>query len=145
MIRGPLAHPEVLAALAGAGHGSRVLVSDFNYPHATRLGPNAALVFANFAPGLVRATDILGCLAASVPIEAAVVMSPGEGAPDPAVWEEYRRVLAERGSVAEPLERLSRHEFYGVASGPDLCLTIATGETSLYANILLTIGAIAPD
>ena len=35
MIRGKLIHPEILAALAGAGHGSKVLITDGNFPHAT--------------------------------------------------------------------------------------------------------------
>ncbi|MBZ0171315.1 MAG: RbsD/FucU family protein, partial [Phycisphaerales bacterium] len=39
---------------------------------------------------------------------------------------------------------LERFEFYEAAGDDDHCLTIATGETSYYANILLTVGAIPP-
>ncbi|USO00358.1 MAG: RbsD or FucU transport [Phycisphaeraceae bacterium] len=149
MLKGPLVHPELLAALAAAGHGSRILISDFNYPHATRLGPNAQLVFANFAPGLVRATDILACIAQSVPIEAAGVMQPATSGPyavpsEPEVWADFRAILARHAGFTDELERIERFAFYEAGSAPDVCLTIATGETSYYANILLTIGAIPP-
>ncbi|WP_318783043.1 RbsD/FucU domain-containing protein [Cellulosimicrobium sp. SH8] len=35
MLRYPLLHPGLIGALAGAGHGSRVLLADANYPHST--------------------------------------------------------------------------------------------------------------
>jgi L-fucose mutarotase/ribose pyranase (RbsD/FucU family) len=35
VLRTRLLHPEILAALAGAGHGSRVLIADGNYPFST--------------------------------------------------------------------------------------------------------------
>ena len=36
MLRYQLLHPEILAALGGAGHGSQILIADGNYPFETR-------------------------------------------------------------------------------------------------------------
>jgi L-fucose mutarotase len=150
VIKGPLAHPEILAALASAGHGSKILISDFNFPHSTRRGPHAKIVYANFAPGMINATDLLACLAASVPIEAAAVMRPLETGPyamtsEPPVWQSYRDTLSECAGFDRDFEQIERHAFYAAASDGDHALTIATGETSLYANLLLTVGVIQPD
>lgn len=143
-------HPQVLRALASGGHGSRVLISDFNFAHATNRGPNAEVVYANFAPGLVRAVPILELIAASVPIESAAVIAPARHgryavSGDPPVWAEFRRVLAEHAGHTIVLDELERFAFYAAASSPEVCLTIATGETAFYSCLLLTIGAIPPD
>jgi L-fucose mutarotase len=52
LIQGKLTHPQILAALARAGHGSKVLISDGNYPHSTAKGPNAEVVYLNLSPGI---------------------------------------------------------------------------------------------
>ena len=41
MLKYRLTHPEILAALAGAGHGSQVLIADGNYPFSTGANPAA--------------------------------------------------------------------------------------------------------
>ena len=42
------------------------------------------------------------------------------------------------------LEPLERFAFYDAAKQDSCCLVIATGEQRIYANILLTIGVVAP-
>lgn len=150
MLRQRLIHPEILGALASAGHGSKILISDFNYAHAPLLGPNATLVFANFAPQLMPAVPILELIAAAVPIESASVMAPARSGPyavegDPPVWSDYRRVLGERADYRGEFDELERFAFYEAASDSNVCLTVATGETAYYACLLLTIGAFQPD
>jgi L-fucose mutarotase len=90
MLRTPLLHPQISEALARAGHSSKVLLADSNYPAATKLGPNARLVHLNVAPGLVNATDILRVLVEAIPIEAAEVMVPQDG-PEPEIFAEFVR------------------------------------------------------
>ena len=51
MLKSRLLHPQITAALARAGHGSKVLISDGNYPHGTKKGQNAEVVYLNLAPG----------------------------------------------------------------------------------------------
>jgi L-fucose mutarotase len=138
MLKQRLTHPVILDALAGAGHGSQILIADGNYPASTRVGDNAAVVYLNLAPGKPTATDVLDVLLTAVPIEDAAVMQPDNGA-EPPVFQEFRRSLPDL-----ELTKLRRFEFYEEASGPDTCLQIITGERRLYANILLTIGVLMP-
>jgi L-fucose mutarotase len=146
MIKHQLIHPQITAALARAGHGSRVLISDGNYPHSTARGPNAEVVYLNLAPGVVGACDVLRAITTAIPIEAATVMATNKTGPyamttDPDIWAEYRQLLATTacGGTLEPLERFA---FYDAARGPDVCLTVATAERKIYANLLLTIGVV---
>lgn len=136
MLKQKLLHPDILEALAASGHGSRVLITDGNYPASTRLGENAALVYLNLAPGLVKVTDVLNVLTTAIPIEDAAVMEPEEG-PEPPIFREFALLLPD-----VELTRFGRFEFYEEASGPDTCLQIVTGDQRLYANILLTIGVV---
>jgi len=136
MLNGQLIHPEILEALGRAGHGSKVLIADGNYPFATAVGPRARHVFLNLRPGLVSVTDVLGVLAPAIPIEAAAVMMP-DGEP-PAIFGEFRALLPE-GLALQPLDRLA---FYAAAKDESVALLIATGEQRVYANLLLTIGVV---
>lgn len=138
MLKQRLIHPDILEALAAAGHGSRVLITDANYPASTQLGENASLIYLNLAPGMPPVTDVLQVLLTAIPVEEAAVMEP-EAGPDPAIYQEFQRLLPNH-----EFTRLSRFEFYEEASGPDTCLQIVTGEGRLYANILLTIGVVIP-
>jgi L-fucose mutarotase len=150
MLRGRLTHPELLRALAGAGHGAKVLLADGNYPVGTKAPPGAARVYLNLTPGVVTVTDVLAVLVASIPIEAAEVMVPASG-PEPPIFAEFRTILADArtapgtGPVQLTLAPLSRDGFYAAASSPDVAVAVATGERRIYANILLTIGVIGPD
>jgi L-fucose mutarotase len=51
MLRTQLIHPQILGALAEAGHGSQVLISDGNFPHVTATPPGARRVYLNLSPG----------------------------------------------------------------------------------------------
>jgi L-fucose mutarotase len=142
MLRGSLIQPQILEALARAGHSSRVLIADGNYPASTKRPSGAALVSLNLSPGVVDCVQVLEALASAIPVEAAAVMRPERSGPyameeDPEIWEEFRALLA--GVDLEPLERFA---FYETASSDDVALVIATGEQRIYANVLLTIGVV---
>jgi L-fucose mutarotase len=139
MLRTPLIHPEILAALAAAGHGSQVLISDGNFPHATATPPTARRVYLNLSPGRVTVTEVLAAVAATVPLEAAAVMRPDDAA-EPAVLGEFRGLLP----PGTPVEVVGRLAFYELTRRPDVTLAVATGDQRLYANLLLTIGYIDP-
>jgi len=143
MLKTKLLHPQILDALGRAGHGSRVLISDGNYPHSTRRGTNASIVFLNLAPGMLSVTDVLRAIVHAIPIESAAVMAPPPPTPDPEIWRELASILRDAGAPSE-FERLDRDAFYRTASGSDVCLVIATGEQRIYANLLLTIGVVPP-
>ncbi|GAA3555576.1 RbsD/FucU family protein [Microlunatus spumicola] len=137
MLRYPLTHPEILDALGSAGHGSRVLLADANYPFRTAAGPHARLVYLNVRPGLVGVVDMLAVLSTAVVVEEALVMLPETG-PEPEVFAAFRQLLPDLELPGVP-----RQAFYAAARSEDVALVIATGEQRLYANILLTLGVAA--
>jgi L-fucose mutarotase len=129
-----LLHPEILHALARAGHGSRVLIADGNYPVGTTLGPNSALVHLNLRPDMLTVDEILDALLSAIVVEEATVMTPAPGIDVPA-QDAFRRSLD-----GVPFTSLERHAFYAEARTPDVALTIASGDRRIYANLILTIG-----
>ncbi len=146
MLQGKLTHPHILSALGKAGHGSKVLISDGNYPHWTAKGPNADVVYLNLTPGFPGVCDVLKVLTTAIPIEQAAIMATNKTGPyamtsDPEIWAEFRALLKATDSHGE-LTQIERFAFYDTARGPDVCLTIATGEQKIYANLLLTIGVV---
>ncbi len=146
MLKNELLHPHMLAALAKAGHGSKVLISDGNYPNWTRRGPNAEVVYLNLAPGRPTVTEVLKVLTTAIPIEAAEIMDTQKTGPhamkdDPGIWSEFSQLLRETDCKGQ-LKKIERFAFYDAAGSPDVCLTIATGEQRIYANLLLTIGVV---
>lgn len=134
MILSHLIHPELIGALATAGHGSKVLISDANFPHTTGTNPQARRVWLNLAPGLLTVDQVLQVLLTAVPIEAAEIMSPAAGAEAPAI-DGYRSTLD-----GIPFSAHERHDFYQQARGTDVAIVIATGDQRFYANLMLTIG-----
>lgn len=148
MLRTQLLHPEILKALARAGHTAKIFVADGNFPFSTQLGPNAELVNLNLSPGVVSTTQVLEALITAVPVEAAAVMEPVKSGPfamttEPPAWAEYRDVLRRTGLDVN-LERVERLKFLETVRGPDVALTIATADQRLWANLILQIGLALP-
>ncbi|MBD5785386.1 RbsD or FucU transport [Cellulosimicrobium terreum] len=146
MLRYELLHPGLIGALAAAGHGSRILLADGNYPHSTGARAGAARVHLNLRPGLLTVDQVLEVLLDAVPVESATVMVPGgvdgdvaaAGEPVPA-HAGYRTALtAVAGDVG--WHELDRFAFYDAARADDVALLVATGDQRVYANLLLTIG-----
>ena len=138
MLKTQLLHPELLEALGGSGHGGKVLIADGNYPFSTRANPSAKRVYLNFTPGKLNVVEILEVLVGAIPIESGDVMTPDSG-DEPSIFADFRRLLP-----GLELKKSGRFAFYDLARDPDCCLVIATGEQRIYANILLTIGVVAP-
>ncbi|NIL98115.1 MAG: transporter [Planctomycetales bacterium] len=144
MLLNRLIHPRLNEVLARAGHTSKVLIADGNYPASSTLGPRAELVSLNLSPGIVTCTQVLQALVTAIPLETAHTMmyetsGPYALAEDPPVWNEYRAVLEEAGLELQ-LEPIARWDFYEAVHTPEHVLTIQTADQQLYANLLLTIG-----
>ncbi len=147
MLKASVLHPEILQALGSAGHLSKVLISDGNYPHSTRSNPRAKFVWANFIPGVIDAVTALRIVCEAVPVESVAVMEPARSglyamANDPPIWADFRQVLKERANFTEDFQPLQKPEFNELANSPDLCLVIATAETRIWANCIITIGVV---
>lgn len=139
MLNSTLIHPQILAALAAAGHGSTVLIADANYAHSTGTRPGAPIVHLNLSPGTVTVDQVLTAIVATAPVERATVMAPDDGSDSP-VQQRYADLI---GS-AVPIDVALRRDFKAACRGEDLALTIATGDDRYYTNVLLTIGAVMP-
>jgi L-fucose mutarotase len=138
MLKTTLLHPQILEALAGSGHGSRILIADGNYPFSTRAHPSARRVYLNFTPGRLNAVEVLEGIVSAVPVERADVMIPDDGSTPP-IFAEFQRLLP-----GHTLHANARFAFYDLARDPDCSLVLATAEQRIYANILLTVGVVMP-
>jgi len=140
MLKYGLTHPELIGALAGTGHTSRILLADSNYPVDVNANPAAKRIYLNFAPGMLTATDILKVILDAIPIEAAHYMLMDDGHAPP-IADEFRHMLPQQAS----LDALARADFYNAVKESRTSIVVATGEQRLYANLLLTVGYIQPD
>jgi L-fucose mutarotase len=144
MLKTELIHPEILAVLASAGHHSKVLIADGNYPAASKLGPNGKIVHLNFAPGLLSCNQVLKGLLSAIVVEEINTMqyvTQGEYGlkEDPPVWNDYRNTIKEAG-LTLPLKPIEKWAFYDAVMNDDHVLTIQTGEKMGWANLILTLG-----
>jgi L-fucose mutarotase len=144
MLKHQLIHPEINHILGRAGHHSKILIADGNYPASTTLGPNASLVSLNLSPGVVNCEQVLRALLSAIPIEAANTMMYETTGPyaldsDPPVWAQYRQAIADAALTLE-LEPIDKWQFYEAVNTPDLALTIQTADQQRFANLLLTVG-----
>lgn len=136
VINTKLIHPEIIAELAATGHGGKVLITDSNYAFSTNANPAAKRIYLNLMPGRLTVTEVLEAIVASSPIEAVDVMQ-SEDVDRPDIWQEFNTLLP-----GHELTINDRFAFYKKAHDPNVCMVIATGDTRLSANILLTVGFI---
>ena len=134
MLTTNLIHPQIMAALAKCGHGSKILIADGNYPLAEKSG-NAEKVFLGLTRGKPMVTEVLDALLSVINVEKAEVMLPDDGS-EPEIFAEFRQQLN-----GMELTGLGRWEFYDACMAENaIVLAISTGEQRVYANILLTVG-----
>jgi L-fucose mutarotase len=144
MLKHELIHPKINEVLGRAGHHARILIADGNYPASSKKGPNAELVCLNLAPGIVNVAQVLRALLSAAPIDAVNTMGIPHDDPyaqqgEPPVWNDYRAVLKASRTKLK-LEPIMKWDFYKAVESPDHVLTIQTGDQSLWANVLLTMG-----
>jgi len=144
MLKHQLIHPCINEILARAGHHSKILIADGNYPASTKKGPNAELVCLNLSPGCVTVAQVLHAVLSAVPVDSVNTMGipPDDSYArkgEPPIWKEFRKVLKDSGSNVK-LEPIMKWDFYKHVESPDHVLTIQTGDQALWGNVLLTLG-----
>ena len=144
MLKTTLTHPEILRVLARAGHHSKILIADGNYPASTKRGPNAEVISLNLSPGVVTVAQVLRAVLSAVPVDHVNTMGIPADDPyaqhgEPPVWKEYREVLAQAGLKLK-LEPILKWDFYKHVESADHVLTIQTADQALWGNVLLTMG-----
>lgn len=134
--------PELLMVLAEMGHSDRLVISDGNFP-AESMGKNAIVIRCDGhgVPELLDAILQLFPLDTYVehPVNLMEVM-PGDNVETP-IWDTYKEIVGrydERG--AEAVGNIERFAFYEEAK--TAYAIIATGESALYANVMLQKGVV---
>ena len=144
MLKGisPLLSPALLKALCEMGHGDELVIADGNFP-AESVGKDAVVVRADGHGG----ADILDAVLALLPLDAYIdkpvalmQVVPGDDCPTPAIWDTYEALLQKHEPEHCDIEFMERFAFYERAK--KAYLIIATGETAIYANILLKKGVV---
>ena len=133
----PLLTPDLLHALASAGHGDRIAIVDANFPAAANARRLLTLAGADAAAALRAVLSVLP-LDDFGPDPAAVMAVVGDPKSVPEAVAAFTRLLA--GAGAAPPARLAREDFYAAARAA--FAVVATGERRLYGNIILTKGVV---
>lgn len=134
--------PELLKVLCEMGHGDRLVISDGNFP-AESVGKNAVVIRCDGhgVPEILDAILQLFPLDTYVkePVQLMEVV-PGDKVETP-IWDTYEELVSKydaRGKTA--FGTMERFQFYEEAK--NAYAIIATGESALYANILLQKGVV---
>ena len=130
--------PELLKILMEMGHGDELDIGDGNFPAAS------------MAQRLVRldglgVSAILDAIMQLFPLDtfverpvALMQVVPGDDTV-PVIWEDYKRIISKyEGDVK--IEEVERFQFYDRARKAYCC--VASGESALYANIILKKGVV---
>ena len=133
MLKGKLIHPDILSALAYCGHGDKILIADGNYPLDSKTA-DAQLVYLGLMPGSPTVPEVLEALQSVITIEKAEVMDPADGTA-PEIFGTFQEM---RDGMK--LDLLGRYAFYDACCHPSVRLAISTGETRVFANLLITVG-----
>ena len=144
MLKGisPLISPALLKALCEMGHGDELVIADGNFPSES-VGKDAIVIRAD-GHGL---PEILDAVLALIPLDAYVEkpvalmeVVPGDTCPTPEIWGTYKDILKKHEPEHCEIEMTERFAFYERAK--EAYLIIATGETAIYANVLLKKGVV---
>ena len=143
MLKGisPILSPELLKVLCEMGHGDELVIADGNFP-AESIGKNAVVIRAD-GHGV---PEMLDAILQLIPLDQyvdqpAALMKVVPGDPVvPVIWDEYRALLKKHGEDPDKVEMMERFAFYDRAK--NAYAVIATGETAIYANVLLKKGVV---
>ena len=140
-----LLSPELLKVLCEMGHSDRIVIGDGNFPAET-MGKNCAAVIrydGQDIPSLLDAILTVFPLDTYVdtPVNLMELMDRDKGRVATPIWDEYKAIVARhdpRG--ADAVGTIERFAFYEEAK--KCYAVIATGESAIYANVILQKGVV---
>lgn len=134
--------PELLKVLCEMGHSDRLVIADGNFPSET-MGKNAKVIRCD-GHGV---SELLDAVLQVFPLDTYVdhpvnLMQVMEGDDvETPIWDEYEAIVAKYdGRGRDAIGQIERFAFYDEAQ--KCYAVIATGETALYANIMLQKGVV---
>lgn len=136
--------PELLKVLCEMGHSDRLVIADGNFP-AESMGKNAKVIRmdGHGIPEILEAILQVFPLDAYVdhPVNLMQLMDRDVGRLETPIWDVYKDIVAKadsRGDAA--VGNIERFAFYEEAK--TAYAIIATGESALYANVMLQKGVV---
>ena len=144
MLKGipPILSPELLKALCEMGHSDELVIADGNFPSQS-IGKNAVVIRADGHGAAQMLDAVLKLIPLDAYVERPVALMdlvPGDTCPTPEIWDTYRDILKKHEPDNCEVEMMERYAFYERAK--NAYLIIATGETAIYANVLLKKGVV---
>lgn len=136
--------PDLLKVLCEMGHGDRIVLADGNFPAAT-VGKNTMVVRMD-GHGIPEILDaILQVMPLDTYVEKPVnlmqLMPHDVGVVKTDIWDTYTDIVKKHYEPgAEAIGEIERFAFYEEAA-KTYCV-VATGETAVYANIMLQKGVV---
>lgn len=134
--------PELLKVLSEMGHSDRLVISDGNFA-AESMGKDAIVIRCD-GHGVPELLDaILQLFPLDTYVEKPVTLMevmPGDDVETP-IWDTYKEIVSKydaRGG--EAVGNIERFKFYDEAK--TAYAIIATGESALYANVMLQKGVV---
>lgn len=133
----PILSPDLLKTLMEMGHGDEIVIGDGNFPAAS------------VAQRLIRAdghgvSALLDAILKLFPLDTHVdcpvaVMDNGDKANPPAIWAKYEEII-QSNEGDKKIDKVERFDFYERAK--KAYAVVATGETAIYANVILKKGVV---
>ena len=133
--------PELLKVLCEMGHSDRLVIADGNFP-AESIGKNAKVIRMDGHGACEVLEAILKLFPLDTYVEKPVSLmqvTPGDNVETP-IWGEYERIIKEQQGKVNVIGEIERFAFYEEAR--QAYAIIATGESALYANIMLQKGVV---
>lgn len=132
--------PELLKILMEMGHGDSIVIGDGNFPHAS-IAKDSQLVRMD-GHGACEVLDaILTLMPLDTYVDAPVSLmqvTPGDDVATP-IWDEFAKIV-EKHQPGTKIGQIERFAFYDAAR--KCYAVVSTGETALYANVILQKGVI---
>ena len=128
--------PELLKILMEMGHGDEIVIGDGNFPGAS-ISNRCVRCDGHGVPELLEA--ILKLFPLDTYEKPVYVMEKvaGDNMETP-IWEEYKKII--KPHTDENMEQIERFAFYERAK--KAYAVVMTGESALYANIILKKGVV---
>ncbi|MEA4965958.1 MAG: RbsD/FucU family protein [Oscillospiraceae bacterium] len=133
--------PDLLKTLCEMGHGDLLVLGDANFPAKTCAAQRgAALIRADGLGVSVLLDAILRLLPLDYSEKAVFLMEPDRPIAVP-IFKVYEEIVSRYDSRGGGLfERIERFSYYDLAR--QAACVVQTGETALYANIILRKGVV---
>lgn len=131
--------PELLKILDEMGHGDEIVLSDGNFP-SERINKKVVRCDSTGVTDLLKSILVLFPLDTEYSDEQVFLMevTPGDTY-KPEIWDDYKKVLDE-SKENYTIGNIERFKFYERAK--EAFAVVHTGETALYANIILKKGVV---